>query len=167
MSHLSLMISCSNPPPDTRTHTHTHRANPQVNDTDMKDICFPLIPSEIISCCLRPDSSSLRQHVSTGPQFHQMYALQLQPRCHLSPCVCVSAFWHRTYLFLATLGIRKQGHHYSGVQTITASTHPYFHLSIHPSNLSTHPAFHLCPLWLLADTLITFRDPRQRSSCRE
>lgn len=87
---------------------------------------------------MRPDSSSPRQHVSTGPQFHQMYALQLQSHCHLSLCVCL-CFLAQNPPFLAVQRIKKQGHHYSGVQRITASTHPYLHLSIHPFNLSPRP----------------------------
>lgn len=41
---------------------------------------------------MRPDSSSPHRHVSAGPQFHQMYALQPQSGCHLSLCVCERVF---------------------------------------------------------------------------
>lgn len=96
VSHLSLMISCSNPP-----HTHTHPASTQVNDTDMKDIRAPSsFPQRSLSSVVRPDSSFPHRHVSTGPQFHQMYALQLQLHCHFSLCVSVFSGTKPTFSWL-------------------------------------------------------------------
>lgn len=91
----------------------------------MKDIWSPSSFPQRSLGSVWPDSSLPHQHESTGPQFHQMYALQLQSHSHLSLCVCT--FWHKTYFFMAVWGIRKWG-----IQTITTSNHPL------PSSLSTH-----------------------------
>lgn len=133
----------------------------------MKDICFlPPFPQRSLGGVVRPDSSSPHRHVSAGPQFHQMYALQPQSGCHLSLCVCVSAcfcvFWHKTHLFLAARSIRKQGHRYSSAQRITGSTHAYLELSFHPSKIRPLSAIHLCPLRALVASLITFSESERK-----
>ena len=155
----------------TRTHTHTH-TQPISRLMTLTWRIFappsPLIPSEIIRRCCATwfiFPSPTRVHWPTVPPDVCPAATVALPS--LSVCVCLSVgFLAQTYLFLAVQGIRKQGHRFSGVQRITASTHPCLHLSIHPSKLSLHHAIHLCPLWLLAATLITFRGPRKRGSRR-
>ena len=112
----------------TLTHTNTHAHNPQVNDTDMKDICYPPppIPSEIIRqwCAtwfIFPSPTCV--HWPTVPPDVCPAAPVALPS--LSVRVCV--FWHKLPIFQAAQRIREQGHRYSAVQRIAASIQPYLY----------------------------------------